>query len=94
MFFFGEGQNNKQPWRHTGGCRAYLGKVRLRSSLTNCGVPVFAGRVGSLPATAPPSACLFPPRRLRTAGGNGGKHIDNRSAGSRQKIGEAFKSND
>ncbi len=43
----------------------YFGKVRLRSSLTNCGLPVLTGRLGSL-VPAAPSDCLLPPRRLRT----------------------------
>lgn len=30
----------------------YFGKVRLRSSLTNCGLPVLTGRAGSLAPTA------------------------------------------
>lgn len=49
-----------------GKLEVYFGKVRLRNSLTNCGLPVFTGRLGSLAAAAPPSVCLFPPRRLRT----------------------------
>lgn len=44
----------------------YFGKVRLRSSLTNCGLPVLTGRLGSLAPAAAPSVCLLPPRRLRT----------------------------
>lgn len=44
----------------------HLGKVRLRSSLTNCGLPVFTGRPGSLVPTEMVSVCLLAPRRLRT----------------------------
>lgn len=48
-------------------CCAYFGNVRLRSSLTNCGLPVLTGRLGSLtPAALWSVVCLFPPRRFRT----------------------------
>ncbi len=47
-------------------CTTYFGKVRLRSSLTNCGLPVLTGRLGSLAPAIPPSVCLLLPRRLRT----------------------------
>lgn len=46
--------------------QTYLGKVRLRSSLTNWELPVLTGRLGSLPAVVAASVCLLPPRRLRT----------------------------